>query len=163
MIPGINLVLVQASGSTDEAPLTIDGQRDQPLRFWIASPEQKGNIPRVVAAEIARLLVAKTTIGAEKIRPSEIAVLVMTNAETADIQKALSQFRIPSVVYSAASVFESREVEELLRVLLAVAEPTREKIVRAALATELADFKASELEKLFASRAIRNSGATRVS
>jgi exodeoxyribonuclease V beta subunit len=149
VIPGIDLAPVKASGSTDETPLTINRRRDQPLRFWIAPLEQKANISRAVAAEIARLLVAKTRIGAEKIRPSEIAVLVMTNAETADIQKALSQFRILSVVYSAASVFESEEAEELSRVLLAVAEPTREKIVRAALATELFEYKASELEKLF--------------
>jgi exodeoxyribonuclease V beta subunit len=149
VIPGIDLPPIKGSGSADETPLTIDGWRGQPLRFWIASPEQKGNVPRAVATEIARLLASNARIGAEKIQPSEIAVLVMTNAETADIQKALSQFRIPLVVYSAASVFESREAEELLRVLLAVAEPTREKIVRAAFATELLDLKASELEKLF--------------
>ena len=149
VIPGINLPAIQASGSADETPLTIDGRRDTPLRLWIAAPEQKGNIPAALAAEIVRLLAANARIGAKQIEPGGIAILVMTNAEATDLQEALSRFRIPSVVYSAASVFESREAEELLRVLLALAEPGRGKTVRAALATELLDLKASELERLF--------------
>ncbi len=150
VISGINLTPIKASGSADETPLTIEERRDQPLRFQIASLEQKANIPRAIAAEISRLLMSNARIGAKKIRPSGIAVLVMTNAEAPEIQEALSRSRIPSVVYSAASVFESREAEELLRVLLALAEPRSEKVVRAALATELLDLKASELERLFA-------------
>jgi exodeoxyribonuclease V beta subunit len=90
----------------------------------------------------------ETKIGARKIEPRDIAVLVNANSQPPGIQKALADFQIPSVVYSAASVLKSAEAAELLRILLAVAQPTHEKIVRAALATEAFGLGASALEKL---------------
>jgi exodeoxyribonuclease V beta subunit len=150
VISGIRLAPVSASGTADTKPMTIDGSRGLPLRLWISSPEQKEQVPLAVAGEIARLLASDTRIAEKKLQPSEIAVLVMTNAEPTAMQEALAQLRIPSVVYSAVSVFESNEAEELLRLLLAVARPAHEKFVRAALATDLLGLTTSKLQELFA-------------
>ena len=148
VIESIDLSPVIASGKADAEPLTIRGRRDQPLRFWIASSKDRARTGNAVAAEIASLLASETKIGLKKIEPRDIAVLVNNNAQPAGIQRALSQYRIPSVVYSAASVLKSSEASELLRVLLAVAQPTHEKTVRSALATELFGFDANALENL---------------
>src|SRR5438874_9886525 len=148
VIPGINLVPVNASGSGDAEPLTIDEQRDQPLRFWIASADDRKRKATAVAGEIANLLASDAKIGGEKIRPVHIAVLVTNNAQPAQVQRALADYRIPSVVYSAANVFRSREATELMHVLLAVAQPTRETVVRAALATEMLGLSVRVLENL---------------
>src|SRR5438874_4512750 len=148
VIPGINLVPVNASGSGDAEPLTIDEQRDQPLRIWIASAEDRMRKASAVAGEITNLLASSVKIGCEKIRPADIAVLVTNNTQPAEIQRALADYRIPSVVYSAANVFRSREATELMRVLLAVAQPTHEAVVRAALATEMLGLNIRMLEDL---------------
>ena len=148
VIEGIDLAPVTASGKADEEALTIDARRDHPLHFWIASAGDRARVGKVVASEIASLLASETKIGPRKIEPRDIAVLVNNNAQPVGIQRALSDYRIPSVVYSAASVLKSGEASELLQVLLAVAQPTHEKIVRAALATEIFGFNASALENL---------------
>ena len=148
VIEGIDFPSVTASGKTDAEALTTCGRRDQPLRFWIASTDNRSRVGDSVAAEIASLLAGETKIGARKIEPRDIAVLVNANSQPPGIQRALADFQIPSVVYSAASVLKSAEAAELLRILLAVAQPTHEKIVRAALATEAFGLGASALEKL---------------
>jgi exodeoxyribonuclease V beta subunit len=148
VIESIDLSPVTASGKADAEPLTIGERRDQPLRFWIASIKDRPRVEEVVAAEIASLLAGETKIGSRKVEPRDVAVLVNNNAQPAGIQRALSEYRIPSVVYSAASVSRSGEASEMLRVLLALAQPAHEKSVRAALATELFGLNATALENL---------------
>ena len=153
VIESIDLSPVTASGKADAEPLTMGGRRDQPLRFWIASTEDKARVEEAVAAEIASLLAGETKIGARKIEPRDIAVLVNNNTQPGWVQRALADYRIPSVVYSAASVLKSGEASELLRVLLAVAQPTHEKMVRSALATEVFGLNANALENLSSNEA----------
>src|SRR6476469_8908582 len=148
VIESINLSPVTASGKADAEPLTIGGRRDQPLRFWIASTDAKARVAEAVAAEIASLLAGETKIGKRKIEPRDIAVLVNNNAQPGWVQRALADYRIPSVVYSAASVLKSGEASELSRILMAVSQPTHERIVRSALATEVFGLNASALENL---------------
>ena len=120
VIESINLSPVTASGKADAEPLTIGGERDQPVHFWIASIKDRQRVEEAVAAEIASLLAGETKIGCRKIEPRDIAVLVNNNTQPIGIQRAMSRYRIPSVVYSAASVLKSSEASELLRVLVAV-------------------------------------------
>ena len=148
VIPGIDLVPVKAAGMADAEPLTLGEQRDQPLRLWIASADDRNLRANAVAGEIAHLLASNAKIGNERIKPRDIAVLVTNNSQPAAIQRALADFQISSVVYSAANVFKSLEATELMRVLLAVAQPTREVIVRAALATEVLGFDVTALQHL---------------
>jgi exodeoxyribonuclease V beta subunit len=148
VIPGIGLVPVSASGTGDADSFTINEQRDQPLRFWVATAGDRTRRAGAVAGEIANLLAGNARIGGKKIKPRHIAVLVTNNAQPAEIQNALADYRIPSVVYSAANVFKSREATELMLVLLGAAQPSRETIVRAALATEILGLSANALECL---------------
>lgn len=91
------------------------------------------------AAEIARLLAAgadgRIRIGGRALAPADIAVLVRSHGQGARMRRALASFGVGSVELSQASVFASEDAEELERVLLAVAEPLRERRVKAALAT----------------------------
>jgi exodeoxyribonuclease V beta subunit len=148
VIESIDLSPVTASGKADAEPLTIGGRRDQPLRFWIASTDDKARVEEAVAAEIASLLAGETKTGERKIEPRDIAVLVNNNTQPGWVQRALADYRIPSVVYSAASVLKSGEASELSRILMAVSQPTHERIVRSALATEVFGLNASALENL---------------
>src|SRR4051794_6413827 len=148
VIENIDLSPVTPAGVADEEALMIAGQRRPPLSFWIASADNRARVGKVVASQIARLLAGEAKIGVRKIDPRDIAVLVNNNAQPAGIQRELAHYHIPSVVYSAASVLRSGVASELLRVLLAVAQPTNEKVIRAALATEAFGFDANALENL---------------
>jgi len=148
VIESIDLSPVTASGKADAEPLTIGGRRDQPLRFWIASTDDKARVEEAVAAEIASLLAGETKTGERKIQPRDIAILVNNNTQPGWVQRALADYRIPSVVYSAASVLKSGEASELSRILMAVSQLTHERIVRSALATEVFGLNASALENL---------------
>src|SRR5207253_9865311 len=101
VIESIDLSPVRASGKADAEALTISGRRDQPLRFWIASIDDKARVEKAVAAEIASLLAGETKIGKRKIEPRDIAVLVNNNTQPGWIQRAVADYRIPSVVYRA--------------------------------------------------------------
>jgi exodeoxyribonuclease V beta subunit len=131
VIDGINFQPVTAADEGVNA--------ENPLRIWLAQEPKK--IPLALASEIARLVAAD-------VLPAEIAVLVYANWQPAEIQKALARYRIPSVVYSAENVFKSREADELHRILRAVAEPTHERRLRAALATDALGLNANQLDQL---------------
>ena len=141
-----------------------------PLQIWRVT--EKGNkgehverIAASVASEIARLV----TLGArgealvrEKATDSDggpvtrerplgggdVAVLVWKNAEARLVREALLAVGVPSVLQSNDSVFQTPEAEQLRLVLVAVAEPGRDDLVRAALATELLGVSGAELDAL---------------
>jgi exodeoxyribonuclease V beta subunit len=146
VIPGIDLATVRGAAETEK--FSTDDESDSTLRVWIASNDEPRDVSGAVAGEIARLLMGGARMGARTLTPRDFAILVNNNSQPASLQRALARHGIPAVVYSAANVFKSREASELLRVLLAVAQPTRESMMRAALATELLGLRASELEAL---------------
>ena len=112
-------------------------------------PTTRARVGESVAAEIASLLDRGNKNWARKIEPRDIAVLVNTNSQPGwAFRERWLTYQIPSVVYSAASVLKSAEARSYCGCLLAVAQPTHEKIVRAALATEVFGLSASALEKL---------------
>ena len=90
-----------------------------------------------MAGEIARLLNGNTRIGQRRLKPEDIAVLVMENQQARKMQEALSELNIPSVLHTTASLFQSQEALEFRRILAGVALPGDERLVKAALATDL--------------------------
>jgi exodeoxyribonuclease V beta subunit len=96
-------------------------------------------LPGAIAAEIAALFsrTPPATVDGEAVGPKHVAVLTRTNDQARRVQDALRAAGIPSVLESEASVFASREAEEVARVLAAVAEPGSAMLVRSALATDL--------------------------
>ena len=153
------------AGGQDHESLRVDGEPGEPLQLWfldsdkVAAPgkaigkgQARGLIPRTVAAEISRLLNLsknnKAFLGERPLRESDIAVLVRRNAEARLVQQALSELTIPSVLYSTESLFASHEALELERVLAALAEPNNERLLRAALATDMIGSSGEELDLL---------------
>ena len=150
------------SAEKERKLLTVAGDDAAPLRFWCLSrtddsePLPKGHATdaaiQATADEVARLLAAaargEARIGEAALRGGDVAVLVRTNIQADQVREALLARRIASVQLGEASVFASHEAEEIARVLLAVAQPGREALVRAALATDLFGLDGSVLEAL---------------
>ncbi|MBN8265316.1 MAG: PD-(D/E)XK nuclease family protein, partial [Xanthomonadales bacterium] len=92
-------------------------------------------------------------IGGKALAPADIAVLVRSHGQGARMRRALASFGVGSVELSQASVFASDDAEELERVLLAIAEPLRERRVKAALSTAAMGRDAAALAALAADEA----------
>ncbi len=101
---------------------------------------------RACAREIARLLgPGGARIDGRALRPSDVAVLVHRHAEGAAIKRALARLGIGAVELSRDSVFASRQADELLRVIGALAQPARTDLLRGALVTRLLGWDAGDL------------------
>jgi exodeoxyribonuclease V beta subunit len=148
--------------------LVIDADAQAPLRIWLLEGEagralNKGPATRMAREatvnEIVRLLelgargAARIEDGAGKSRPlcgGDIAVLVRSHRQGAAVREALAKLGVSSVQRGSGSVFLSREAEELQRILAAIAEPGRDVLIGAALATETMGYTA---EAVYALRA----------
>ncbi len=108
------------------------------------------SILQFVAGEAARLVnlgrAGKALLGDEPLSERDMAVLVRTNREARMVQDALRQVDIPSVLYNAGDIFETREAREMGMILQAIAEPRREGLIRAALATDVLGMSGEEIE-----------------
>jgi exodeoxyribonuclease V beta subunit len=104
------------------------------------------------AAEIARLLAAgrrgEVKIDGRALAPADLAVLVRSHKQGKLMREALADRGVGSVELSQKSVFASFEAEELEQVLAAIANPSRERLLKTALATVLMGRDACALAKL---------------
>jgi exodeoxyribonuclease V beta subunit len=154
VFPGIEFHAVEAKGEADKKPLIVEGQAQLPFQIWfwrraggdITKSAANEQLPSVVATEIVTLLNGHTALGDRKLLPEDIAVLVPENRQAQLVQDALSQRSVPSVLYTSASLFDSREAVETQRVLAAIADPTHESQLMAALGTGLVGFTGSRIE-----------------
>ncbi len=166
MLPGLDYQPV-AAGARPRQPLhdaTQAGGTPAALQLCLLSHEDDGQPPmkaaarvavaRATAAEIARLVGAgrrgEITLGGRPLRAGDIAVLVRRHAQGAEVRQALAALNVGCVELSQASIYLSPDAEELERVLAAVLEPTRERVLKAALATELLGLDAAALDALSA-------------
>lgn len=143
--------------------LLLNGIPDErPLRFWVyprsdeskteAKPAATASIVPAVAGEIARLLepahVSITLSGhVRPLKPGDIAVLTKTHKQAERVQEALTALGIPSVQQGSATIFETPEALDLLRILRAAAEPHREALVREALLTASMGLSANQVSR----------------
>ncbi|BAP54931.1 exodeoxyribonuclease V subunit beta [Thioploca ingrica] len=124
------------------------GPPDKPInKSWA-----KQQIPLTVANEIARLLMlgqlGQALIGDKPVVAGDIAVLVRTHAQAQRLQKVLTQLQIPSVLYSRDSLFASHEIREIERLLLAIADPSDEGLIKSALTTDMLGLSGHDLYQL---------------
>jgi exodeoxyribonuclease V beta subunit len=141
-----------AQSTTRARPLLDLADGGRAFTIWFAGrgengkPIEKGALRKRVAAatagEISRLLRAGGRIiepgeAPRPLRGSDIAVVVRRHDDGNAVREALAALGIAAVTYSDDSVFASHEATELERILLAVDDPGREALVRAALATDL--------------------------
>jgi exodeoxyribonuclease V beta subunit len=121
-----------------------------PFRFWFCRREEpgkaagkgaaRGALITAVATEIARLLAGDHTIigrdgTVRPLAPEDIAVLVKSHYQADLVQNALTALAIPSVQHGSATIFETTEAMDWLRILRAAAEPGNARLVREALAS----------------------------
>ncbi len=148
----------------DPQVLTINGRSEPPFHLWyvdsgrvadgkvIAKSVAYDLISKAVAGEISRLLflarAGEACLGSDPLREADIAVLTRTNPEAHRIQEALSELKIPSVLYSTGNLFDSREAEEMARVLEGIVNPQREELIRGALTTEMVGMDGEGIETL---------------
>lgn len=150
-----------ASGRSAADSLLRDGLPDpQPLHAWIyprddqsraeSKPTAIDRIVHAVAGEIAGLLEPgrfELSIGGDPraLNPGDIAVLVKSHKQADRIQQAFQERGIPSVQQGGATIFKTTEALELLRILRAVAEPGRERLLREALLTGIIGLTANQV------------------
>jgi exodeoxyribonuclease V beta subunit len=112
------------------------------------------SVPLLAAGEIATMLAKTSRItlrdraGFRAIEPGDFAVLTRTNAEAAEVQRALRALGVPSVLHGDSSVLDTDEAAELSLLLAALADPSSAVAVRSALSTSLLGLDAGELVRL---------------
>lgn len=130
-----------------------------PLTLWtLAQPAESKSFTKeralamaaeAVAADIARLQSlgrdGRARIGNRPLGGGDIAVLVRKHHQGEAVRGALARRGIASVTLGGGSVWQSDEAMEIERLVLAIAAPTREGLVRAALATVLLGADAAQL------------------
>jgi exodeoxyribonuclease V beta subunit len=145
-----------------EPSQSLEGANGAALRLWrIPCGDDGKQLSREAAferaaaasaAEIAHLLAKgrrrEIRIGSRDLAPGDVAVLVRRHKDGNRMREALADKDIGSIELSRRSVFASCEAEELERVLAAIADPVRERLRKAALATVLMGWDAEALAKL---------------
>ncbi len=142
--------------------LTLDERPLAGLQFQILPPPEKKiwNTPparqaiqEAMISRIADMVWAgnsgRLRIGTTGVRPGDMAVLVRSRRQGRDIQRSLSRAGVPAVMQAAGDIFQSREAQELPRILAAVEQPGQGSRIKAALATDLMGWTAGELSSLF--------------
>ncbi|MDU0459185.1 MAG: exodeoxyribonuclease V subunit beta [Geobacteraceae bacterium] len=149
------------SGRSAADSLLRNGFPDsQPLHAWIyprddqsgaeSKPAAIDRIVHAVTGEIAGLLESgrfELSVGGQPraLNPGDIAVLVKAHKQADRIQQALRERGIPSVQQGGSTIFKSTEALELLRILRAVADPGRERLLREALLTGIIGLTANQV------------------
>ncbi|MEM1180609.1 MAG: exodeoxyribonuclease V subunit beta [Acidobacteriota bacterium] len=89
-----------------------------------------------------------SAIHARPLRPRDLAVLVRTNAQAQRMQERLRELGVPAVLGRSGDIYHSDELEECLRVLDAVLQPSHSGKLRAACSTVLWGDRAEDLQRL---------------
>ena len=150
-------------GRAEDEPLSIEGTTGEgPLAFrvfparadgkpWLKG-EAGGFAAGAAADEIARLLTlaadGKAILEGRPLTGADVAVLVRTRPQGRRVADALRERNVRCVEVGDTSVFESREAEQMERLLWALAEPGREARERGALAGDLFGLDANGLRAL---------------
>ena len=150
--------------------LVVEDDDPAPLKIWfidetrygkpgktIAKGKMEEVIPPAVAFEIMRLVrlgregrayIIDEEGHRDPVMPGHITVLVRTKREARQVQQALSKCGIPSVLTGTVSVFESEEAVEIKRILIAVAFPSDERALKAAITTAVIGVSGNELDAI---------------
>jgi exodeoxyribonuclease V beta subunit len=131
----------------------VETNPDGPLRFRLlknadqphTQGEAESQISCAVVADIARLEASGSQLANRPLKFGDMAVLVRTNAQAADLQNLLRAGGIKSVLKSEESVFETKQAQEMLRLLEAVLEPKYDIFLRTALSTSLFGLNAAAI------------------
>lgn len=120
---------------------------------WIeddAEPLSKPATMRRILAQLQQETVAwlsgrKAIAGRDRLRPRDLAVLVASHREAAQVKAALARVGVPAVTAATRSVFDSPACAWLVHWLRALGDPGSESAARTAATTPLVGWTAEEL------------------
>lgn len=155
---GLDYPPVSAS-KRERGQLLLPGADERALNLiWLGDEAMgKGSAVKLAAEDAARRIAALLAAGKRgeagflqdgqltPLQGGDIAVLVASHNQAAEIAERLAALGVPSVRRGKDSVWHSEEAQELASVLSAYAEPGREGLLRYALATCLLGRSAVEL------------------
>ena len=124
--------LIDSTSETQLEPISIElyqNKKDQKKRFIRDIQELLSSTSTI------RIPDHKSNNHLEKVKPSDIGVLVKKNKEALLIKKLLNKYGIPAVIINDSNIFETFEAEQILYLLEAFTERTPNKIKRALLTT----------------------------
>ena len=157
LIDGIPFESVGAEPDARDRLHGTDGVRSSLEFLWVPSDDAarplgkadlQMELSKWVAGDIARLLEADTMIDDSPVKPGDVAVLCRNNQQAGLVANALEAIGIPAALLGTTNVFDSAEAEEMQRLLMAMAEPSDARSIRAALATSLFGLRGAELYEL---------------
>lgn len=150
-------------GKSGALPLQIDGKDDGfPLRISYRSSRTDHPVSSVgalkeqcfidCAAAIAKLLSPESAVRImpenRPIRPSDVAVLALTNASLDEMGEVLTKFNIPFTRLRQGNVFDTPEARSLDRMLDALLDAGNPSATAAALNSGFCDISCPELVRL---------------
>ncbi len=158
VLSGIDYRAVAPAQAAGKRRLQVDGADANGLTAW-AVPEAAGSGKQAVQGQLMTVTVARiaqlldTERGrwldaegvATPVRPSDIAVLVNTNREAAEMQASLNAAGIPSVCIQPASVFAQPAARDVLWLLEAAALPFERERLRRVLTTPLFGYRLGDV------------------
>jgi exodeoxyribonuclease V beta subunit len=103
-----------------------------------------------VVNEIVNLLTANYSLQPQNraLYPQDIAILVRSNKQAREYQDALRLAKIPAVINSTESVFNSEEAKQLHTLLIALANPNNIELLKQALTLDWFGYNGNELYQL---------------
>ncbi len=130
------------------------GDEETRLRFRYLESRKEGGefnktdaelyIRQAVVADITRLKAAGMKLGGRELQFADMAVLVRSNAQASELQEALRDRGIKSVLKTEKSVFKTAEARELQLLLEGVLEPGRGHFLNTALTTSLINLQPAD-------------------
>jgi exodeoxyribonuclease V beta subunit len=142
-------LVLPAQDAVEQAPLALVWLSDEHLGKGEAGRLAAEDSARRIAALLAASAIGEAYFedadGRKPLRGGDIAVLVASHRQAAEVAEQLRLRGVPSVRRGKESVWHSEEAEELGAVLAAYAEPGRESLLRYALATRLLGRSAADL------------------
>jgi exodeoxyribonuclease V beta subunit len=154
---------VKAGGTVANADLLAGRQAAPGLHLWnLGARNAVGTIRTGTARDMAAAFTAariqmllanenpclRDRDALRRIEPRDIAVLVNRHEEAVRVQRELALRGVPSVTATRASLFDTPEATELLRILEALLAAGEEGLLRAALATVLLGAHAEAIDAL---------------
>lgn len=136
--------------------LTIDDVPQKPMPLFVdkdgSEDFMRSNLMAHAAEETVRLLhlaqEGRANINGKPIQPGQIAFLVRQRKDANAARRALAARNIRSVYVTLESVLLTETADDLKLILEAVIDPTNERALKTALATQLMQAKVSEIQAL---------------
>jgi len=158
----IKYIWIHAAPQKERIKLLIEGEDSAAMHILFLSSEKEGannhpltktvakeRIIQTIVSKIAGLLKLrfgqKAMMGQRPLQENDIAVLVRTNRQAADFQRALNKAGIPSTLQSTENIFQTDEAEEMRRFLLGIVRSDHDGMLLAALATALVGLNAESI------------------